>query len=255
MSSRRLAFVAGLYASYISLVPAIVNMDNLHLQSYQQGFNGSADLMLSGTSGNTDTSLVSFNTQMQWNTGSAINLLLLGSDYGESNGVRNVNKHFVHGRHIRPWLDNTDYEFFAQVEKNEFTRLSRRSLLGAGLRFNFTSGKNKLILGAGAFRSVEDIESGEGLTDEGIDELTRGNFYILSRHPISKAVQLSQTLYYQPDTSNWSDYRILFEGDIVVKLNETLDMKVSLDVAHDSEPPQTIEETDASLKVGIQFDF
>ena len=141
------------------------------------------------------------------------------------------------------------------MEKNEFTRLSRRSLLGAGLRFNFSSGNSKIILGAGAFRSREDIEAREGLTDEGIEELTRGNFYILSRHPINKAVRLSQTLYYQPDTSNWSDYRILFEGDIVVKLNEMLDMKVSLDVAHDSLPPQSIEETDTSLKVGVQFDF
>jgi putative salt-induced outer membrane protein YdiY len=256
MLTTRLGLAAAIFMSCMSWAQAIVNMDNLHFRSFQTGFSGAADLMLSGSSGNTENSLISLNSQMQWNTDTAINLLLIGSDYGKSSGERNVNKHFIHGRHIRRWLENIDYEFFAQVEKNEFTRLSRRSLLGAGYRFSFANGQaTRVILGAGAFHSVEDIEPRTGLTDDATEKLTRGNFYLLSRHNINKQLKLSNVLYYQPDLSNTADYRLLYEGDISVKINESLDMKVSLDITHDSMPPQTIEETDASLKVGLQVNF
>ena len=235
---------------------AIVNMDALHFAENNDNFTADMDASISGTSGNSERFKSALNTQFTWINKKSIHLAILGHEYGKSNNLRSVNKAFVHYRYIFQLNNTLDVELFTQLEKNEFTRLSYRGLVGSGLRFSVAkTDEHSAFIGLGAFHSKEKIEFVEGLTDDGVDEFARGNFYFLSKFKVSPSVSFSNVLYYQPRLSQFSDYRALLESKFDFKISTNLVFRLSLDVSHDSKPSQSIESTDISYMTGLKFNF
>lgn len=235
---------------------AIVNMDALHFDDKKDSFNASIDLKVSGASGNSDSEKTALDAQFNWNAKKSINLALFGYQYGESNGVNNINKSFVHYRYIHQLTKTMDWEAFSQLETNEFTRLSYRGLIGTGVRFSFANSEaHKAFSGVGGFYSREETEFTSGLTDDGVEEFSRANFYLLSKYKVKPTVSLSNVLYYQPRFSDFSDYRALLETKFDFKINKELSFRLSLNIEHDSQPSQSVEETDISYMTGILFNF
>ena len=66
---------------------------------------------------------------------------------------------------------------------------------------------------------------------------------------------LVNSTYYQPSFSDANDFRIIEDLTLVSKLSEATSLKASVNIAHDSEPPRDIKQTDSSLKVGIVVGF
>lgn len=235
---------------------AIVNMDGIHFDNNEDRFSTDIDLTVSGSSGNSTTSKAALNSQLSWIDQNSINLAILGYQYGESNNVRSVNKSFIHYRYIHKLKDSLDVEFFTQLEQNEFTRLSYRGLIGSGVRYSIANtDKHRGFLGVGAFYSKEEIEYTPGLTDDGIEEFTRANFYFLSKYKITPAISFSNVIYYQPQLNRASDYRALLDSKLDIKIRKDLSFRLSLDIQHDSEPSQTIKNTDVSYMTGLVFKF
>ena len=235
---------------------AIVNMDGLHFDNNEDKFSADVDFSISGSSGNSDTSKAVLNTQLDWVDQNSINLVILGYQYGESNNVRSVNKSFIHYRYIHKLNNSMDWELFGQLETNEFTRLSYRGLIGSGIRYSVVNTeKHRAFLGAGGFYSKEEIEFTPGLTDDGVEEITRANFYFLSKYKITSAMSFSNVVYYQPRLNRLSDYRALLETKLDIKIHKDLSFRLSLDIEHDSEPSQTIKSTDISYLTGFVFKF
>ncbi|MCW9031710.1 MAG: DUF481 domain-containing protein [Gammaproteobacteria bacterium] len=231
-------------------------MDGLHFDNNQNTFTAALDLSVSGSSGNSDTSKAALNTQVNWISDKSINLALLGYQYGESNNVRSVNKAFVHYRYIRQINNAFDWEVFGQLEKNEFTRLSYRGLLGTGIRYSLAkSEQHRAFFGFGGFHVKEETEVTAGLTDDGVEEYTRANFYLLSKYNVKPAISFSNAIYYQPRFNTMSDYRALLESKFDFKINEDLSFRLSLDIEHDSDPSQSIKETDISYMTGLIVNF
>lgn len=245
-----------LFVLVSSQAQAIVNMDGLHFGKNKNTFSADFDFSVSGTSGNSNTEKVALNSQLSWVSEKSINLAIFGYQYGKSNNLRNVNKAFAHYRYIYQLNDFSDIELFTQLEKNEFRRLSYRGLLGSGFRFSvFHSAKHSAFFGLGAFYSKEEIAATSGLTDNGIEELTRANIYILSKYKISPTISFSNVFYYQPQINKIFDYRALLESKFDFKINDKLSIRLSLDVEHDSAPSQTIKNTDISYMTGLKFSF
>ena len=92
LSIGKRVFIFSLYLSFSINAFAIVNMDGIHFDNKSKAFSADLDLNITGTSGNSDTSKTTFNTQLSWITEKSINLAILGYQYGESNSVRSVNK-------------------------------------------------------------------------------------------------------------------------------------------------------------------
>lgn len=246
--------------TFLSLLPvttmAIVNMDGLHFDNQEDTFSADVDLSVSGSTGNSTSSKAALNTQLNWIDENSINLAILGYQYGENNNVRNVNKSFIHYRYIHKLNNSIDWELFTQLETNEFTRLSYRGLLGSGIRYSITNSEtHRAFLGAGAFHSKEEIEFTQGLTDDGIEEITRANLYFLSKYKITSTMSFSNVIYYQPRLNRLSDYRALLESKLDIKIHKDLTFRLSLDVEHDSEPSQTIKSTDVSYMTGLVIKF
>lgn len=247
------AGIVGLIFSYSAL--AIVNVDNLHFQNTKAELSGAISLTGSATSGNTDKSNVTFSGQVQWNRPEHINLLVLGYSYGENKDERNVNNAYLHARHVRHYSDTLDYEFYTQVAENEFLRLSYRGLYGGGLRFMLgNSDKHLAFMGLGGFHEKERLASQVGTTDDLEQETGRWNIYFMSRYK-GERIRFTNTLYWQPGMSDSADRRALFVSILKVKATESISMRISLEIAHDGQPPQEVEETDRRLRTGLEYEF
>ena len=245
-----------IFTLYSSLTVAIVNMDGLHFDNNQDAFTAALDLSVSGSSGNSDTKKAALNAQLNWISEKSINLAIVGYQRGESNTVRNVNKAFVHYRYIHQINKTFAWELFGQLETNEFTRLSYRSLLGTGGRYLLAkSEQHRAFFGFGGFHVKEETEFTAGLTDDGVEEYARANFYLLSKYKVKPTISFSNAIYYQPRLNDFSDYRALLESKFDFKINEDLSFRLSLDIEHDSEPSQSIKETDISYMTGFIYNF
>jgi len=235
---------------------AIVNIEEMRGQQQPDGLNGNASLSISGDSGNTNKSNTSASSQLFWQQGKVTKLIAASYSYGENNRNRNTNKGFVHLRYIKQQTPTRALELFTQAARNEFSRLSLRTLVGAGSRLTLhKSDYDAIHLGAGAFYLKEKLEKRVGFEDDGTEKFWRGNFYLAIRYQLNDQARIVSTTYYQPALDNGSDFRILEEGSLKIKLTRALDLKLTLELTHDSEPPQAVEETDINYKTGLEYRF
>ena len=253
-------FVAPVAVSLCVTQPAhaIVNTEELRVQEPVAGFSGNFAAAIGGQTGNTDKSDVSIGSRLTWYEKPITNFIVFNYDYGKTGGARDTNKGFLHARHVHGITERLAWEAFAQAQKDEFTRLTYRGLLGGGARivaYKAHDDRLKLITGIGAFYSREKLSEEAGTTDAGIDKLVRGNFYFVVMYHLNDTVSLGSTTYYQPATSDFGDFRALEQAALRVVLTHTLDLKISLDMAYDSRPPQLVDKTDVTYSTGIEYRF
>jgi len=236
---------------------AIVNIESLRTGEPPEGYSGAVNVAVDGQSGNTDKLGVNAGTRLQWHGGAVTNFAILRYTYGETSGVEDTNKLFSHARHIRQVTDSTAYEGFIQAERNVFNRLSFRGLIGGGMRLKLseTPDVKSLHLGLGAFFSRETLEKKPGLTDGGSQNIWRFSSYLNYVHRLNDHVRILSTTYYQPAMGDFSDYRLLEEATLSVKMNDYLALNLSLDLTHDSKPPQAVKKTDTVYSTGIEYSF
>lgn len=235
---------------------AIVNIESARRGADQQGLVGRLDLSLNGASGNTDNFYLTLGHRLQWNHGRATELGIFEYAYGESNDVSDTNNLFLHYRHTEQITERRAVEAFAQAEENEFTRLSFRGLLGAGVRYTLADADaTGAHLGLGAFFVRENLEERVGLTDGGTDDFWRANLYLSLTRRLDDHIRAVNVVYYQPALEDAGDYRLLDEAALKVKFSDRVDLRISLEVTHDSRPPQAVEETDVSYVTGVEYSF
>ncbi len=254
----RRAAPAVLFLLFIQPAAAIVNVEDLRIKAPEPGFSGRLAFAASGQTGNTDKSAASVGARVQWHRESATDFMVFNYDSSKTDGVRNTKKGFLHARHIGYLSDRRAWEAFGQVEENEFTRLSSRSLVGGGARLTLLKDKDDkvaLITGLGVFYSREKLEPRAGTTDAGTETLWRGNFYLVVKYKLNETVRVISTTYFQPATNDFDDYRALERAALQVKLNDRLDLKLTLDIARDNQPPQLIKKTDTTYRTGVEYRF
>jgi putative salt-induced outer membrane protein YdiY len=220
-------------------------------------FAGQLNLAVSGKNGNTRNFKAGLGGRLQWFETDYTRFIVLNHEYGESADVQDTDKSFLHLRHIEYYSDALAWELFAQLERNEFTRLSLRALAGAGVRWTLLQQpvNHAFDLGLGAFYSAEELDETPGTTDGGRDNVTRGNIYLVYKYKISDNARLTNTAYYQPSIEEASDYRLLDQFGLQVDLNASLTLNISIDVAKDNQPPQNIKATDASYTTSLGYKF
>lgn len=249
--------LTALFLGWAAAAHAIVNIESLRAVEPAQGYSGSLDISVNGQSGNTDKFGANAGGRLQWHGGAVTNFAILRYAYAQTSGVEDTNKLLFHARHIRQLSEVTAYEAFIQASRDKFTRLSFRGLIGGGARFTlFKKPEVKVLhLGLGAFYSRETLESAAGVTDSGSLNYWRINTYVNYLHHLNDQVSLLTTTYYQPAAGNPGDFRLLEEATLSVKMNSHLSLNVSLDVAHDSKPPQKVKQTDTIYSTGIEYRF
>lgn len=236
---------------------AIVNVEDMRIGAARPGFSGQVNIAISGKSGNTDKEETQLDAHLRWHREQVTNLFVASYDYAETNVVRDTNNSLLHARHVRQTSARRAWEFFAQWEENQFSRLSFRGLLGAGTRLTLleTAERLSLHLGIGAFYAEQRLEKEPGLIDEGRENFWRANFYLAYKHRLNEQLRLQSTTYYQPRLDDGANFRALEQAALMVKMTDKLSLRLSLDIAHDSRPPETVKRTDISYTTGLSYDF
>lgn len=235
---------------------AIVSMENIHLGKPPQGFVGSYQLDLALETGNTEQADAATGVKLQWTEGKITDFVLANYEYGESARVTNKNKGFAHYRHIEQLDNRFAWEGFTQLSSNQFTNLTLRALAGGGVRITLgeVTDSQAFFLGLGMFYEREELDS-KYPDEAAIENTLRANTYLVMKYHFNAFVSLVSTTYYQPDLSDFTDFRVIEDLSLVSKLNDALSINVAIDIGHDSMPPRDIKKTDSSVKVGIVVNF
>jgi len=236
---------------------AIVDIESMRVGDPPQGYSGALNISLDGESGYSDKVDFSTGGRLEWHSGIITNFAILSYDYSETSNVADTNDLLIHLRHVRSVTKTTAYEGFIQMERDEFARLSFRGLIGGDVRLALGEkiGVEAFYLGLGGYYSRENLTSEPGTTDSGVRYYWRVSTYLKYVRHLNRQVKVLSTTYYQPAVDDFSDFRMLEQASLSVKMTDALNLKLSLEVTHQSEPPQTVEKTDITYSTGIEYTF
>jgi len=165
------------------------------------------------------------------------NIKLLSVDNGSL-----INNGFQHIRYNYTIKDSSfiTIELFGQHQYNEQKLLTRRIIAGGGPRFRIL--KNDKISWYFAPLAMYEFEQ---LSDSAKTEnsLLRLDSYTNFHYSISKLVSFNLITYYQPDFTNFIDYRISGESSLSFYINKYLSYTVGYAADYDSNPPTDIQST------------
>ena len=235
---------------------AVVNIENMNAQPTRIGWSGLAEASVEARYGNSEREALKLAGRTDWFSGEDTAFLVSAYEYGQSAGVKDADSFFLHGRFIDAQTRVMSYEAFVQHEQNDFLRLKRRDLIGAGIRFvrddNIARMQNTFAVGI--YHSDELIEE---IEPEGEQSETAiyGNLYWVFKWQINENTNLANTVYYQPAIKGDNDVRLMNLFALQVRIDGRLYLKTSVEVHHDSEPPSGIEKTDTRLLSGISYEF
>lgn len=173
-------------------------------------------------------------------------------------GTPIINNGFLHLRWTRLWLDTLGSELFTQFQFDEFLRIKRRALIGAGARwvpFDFEA--FSFALGSGYMFEFEGLDLPDAATGDDQTFLHRWTSYASLRLRLADGLLgLSNTVYVQPALSDFADYRVLAEGDLMFNVTQSLALGWSWYLRFDSEPPATdVVKLDVVLQSTVRFRF
>jgi len=235
---------------------AVVNIENMNAQPTRIGWSGLAEAALEARYGNSEREAIKLGGRADWFSGEDTAFLVSAYEYGQSVGVKDADSYFLHGRYIDAQTRVMSYEAFAQHEQNEFLRLKRRDLAGVGVRFvrddNVARMQNTFAIGV--FHSDELIEGLDGEANQS-ETAIYGNLYWVFKWQINENTNLANTVYYQPAIKGDDDLHLMNLFALQVRIDGRLYLKLSLDVNHDSDPPNGIKNTDTRLLSGISYEF
>ncbi len=236
---------------------AIVNVEQAIIGQASEGIHSTVDLLANGAAGNTDKSASKAELLTLWQHGTSTEYAQMQYAYGKSRGQVDTDKAFLHLRHRAALTQDWSTEEFVQFGRDPFARLTQRTLLGGGARWVlFEENKRSAgYLGFGAFRELETLSDRLGTNDPKSVALWRANSYLVLKRQLNEQVRVYSTTFYQPSVSHTADYRVLEQVSMLVKLDQHLDLKLSLDIAFDSQPPQTVQKRDLFYSTGIEFAF
>jgi len=256
---RLFLFPAALLASLLPPFSAyaIVNVEQAIIGPGKEGVSTHAEVAADGASGNTVKNSTKAELLTQWQHGGHTEYLLTQYAYGKSSGVVDTNRFFAHLRHRTQISERWGIEGFAQVGRDPFARMSLRTLYGAGLRWVLLerAEHSAIYLGLGGFYEHERLSFKAGTTDPLESRLWRGNAYLVLKRQVNERVRAYSTTYYQPAFKQAADFRLLEQLAVSVNLHKNLDLKLSLDLTHDSRPPQGVKPTDVRYSTGLAIDF
>jgi len=172
--------------------------------------------------------------------------------YSDVGGTPVVSQTYLHMRWTGMWHPRVGSDVFVQHQNDRFFRLQRRSLAGAGLRFEIVHDPRLLAWGGTAYMlEYERINVKPGAPDAPETVSHRWTNYLTFRFAPNASVLLQSTTYFQPRFDDFSDYRVLEVVEALGRMTDLLSFGLTLTVLHDSAPPTGVKETDLRLSTSV----
>lgn len=241
---------------------AISNIENERLALPEQGLSGSFKFSADGKTGNQEKQSSEAASKIIYRADDDIVMLLLAREYGTKAFAKNTDNSFAHLRWTHLLNDHWAVETFTQWQQDEFDRLTSRTLVGGGGRYQLAERAEvySLALGLGGFREYEKQNL---ISYEEYNRRWRLNSYYSYKYQLNQQLSFVNTTYYQPDPSDYGDYRVLFDLAMYVKLTGNLRLGLKYRLTHDSRPAQNFAvtppinnfATNTAYKTELAWDF
>ena len=163
-----------------------------------------------------------------------------------------TNKGFIHLRTTKILTPKYQVEIFTQYEFNEFLLLNDRYLLGSGLRIGINKSKlTNTHLGIGLMVEKENYN----IDEENDKKLLRSTNYIKNNIALSSNIDLSNTAYFQIASSDFKDYRILYDGGLNFQVNDVITFSIELNYRYDNDLQGDLGNSYVQVSNGVLINF
>jgi len=215
----------------------------------KSGYYGNVNLAFSSSQGNSEVERYSISSSVK--KFNSTNVWILSGRYkiAQSNGKRSANSSFFHLRNVLKLFKKSDFEYFGQLETNEFQKLNFRGLLGAGLRFKPLE-RYRFFIGVDVMFVRETY-----LGDINSNNRVRGNIYINVKTDLTENNSISYIAYYQPRVDKLKDFDLIqsFEFENRITKNFTLVLNLSYD--YDAYPIEDVKKYDFEQTTSLRYKF
>jgi hypothetical protein len=232
----------------------ILNVERLQ-RGESTGLSGRLSSTVSLKAGNTEIFQIGgslgfgFLSDRHWvRTFAGLDRLKKGSEEILDNKYIHLRYNYLVGERLRTF-------HFLQLQTNQNLFLSRRFLLGSGLRYRLTEGGGaSLDVGSGVMLETERLDPEKLDQGEAAEtETLRMANLLVGSGSIGDGGVWTAVVYYQPALNEFEDYRLLGEAGLAIIITDSLDLDVSLTWRHDSRAPAGLKEDDLGIKTGISL--
>lgn len=230
----------------VSIVP--VSIGN------KPGISGLLKGSLETRNGNSNLNAYAADGRLQYDNNSTYVTWIESSfNYGESSNSAYVKNTFSAYRYIHTmYIKPLNWEFFLQMQTNEFLDISERYLGGAGLRYGTNQNKNgQIFFGFGAF--YEHVGYNTSLDPS--ENNKRLNIYIAYNNNFTKDAELSYFVYLQPKLGHLSDCQMLNSLQLKIQIYEKFGLDFSVSFSRDTKPAIGIKSNDIHQKTSFVYEF
>lgn len=142
-------------------------------------------------------------------------------------------------------------EVFGQYQFNDLRYIKYRTVGGAGVRIMlFSNDTTNLHLGTSIMYEERYF------TYESIGQQHwRLNLYTNIDWDITRTVNLSGIVYFQPALDNLKNHNVSAEGRLTIQLINRLRLALSAELTYETEPPKDLSEFYSKLKSGLFYNF
>lgn len=231
---------------------SVVHAELGRLKADEQGFSGNIEMGLNFVQNINNVFSSQNASQFQYVSKRHVFTSLNALNLTVFNETRVLNDGFQHLRYGNTITKKIRWEGFLQAQYNEIIKISGRYLAGTGPLFKIIDAeKDSVNLYYSTAYMLEYEEETTGI----INRHQRWNNMLSANWPISDKVDLSLVSYYQPDLSDFKDFRV--SSEILLKINiiKRLNLKYSMALFYDTKPPEDIRKTFYNIKNTLSFDL
>ena len=181
-------------------------------------------------------------------------VIVIGSgDLGWEGGERFSNEMLAHVRYVRSVSEVLQIEGFTQTNFDKSRQLDARWVGGVGVRVRLASTEgSRLRVGSSVMGEHERNAVTPTTVHAEKTTVARWSNYISVALRLSDTATFSGTAYYQPDFSAFDDARLLLDGRLSVSVTESVGLISGISIRRDSDPVDTVAETDFQLSSGLE---
>ena len=208
--------IALFFFQHNALHSQIINIENRRFYNDTTNLVGRIKFGLTGFNNTSDIFEIGSSLNTQYKNGNNKFMIVADLHVMKSNAVKVDNTAYVHFRYNYSLSKLYAIELFCQTQYNDIIKISNRSIVGTGLRLNVVkTNKNHLFYGLGAF-----YEHQENNFDKILWNIVRLNTYLTYHYQVSPFIEFTNTFYYQPNVSNFSDLRIYNEFALIIDISK-----------------------------------
>ncbi|MBI1225901.1 MAG: DUF481 domain-containing protein [Bacteroidetes bacterium] len=233
----------------------IVNIEEQRITGTNDSVHWYGNLRLGANLIKVQEEVLQLNTtaQIEYKRGKSLLLFLLDGKFLRAGGKQFNNAGFAHLRYNRKITDPLSMEFFAQAQFNKLLYIELRALGGAGLRYRIfknDTGKSRVYLG-----SAYLFEHNSFTNDTADRNWHRLSNYLSFTFRPWQGVTLVSTTYFQPQFTNWSNYRLATEARLDTPLGKKLSFFTDFSLQTDKALPIDAPDVTYAWQNGLTLKF